>query len=197
MNKPYSPACDNNREPILEVIAPLLREAGAVLEIGSGTGQHAVHFAANMPHLTWYPSDRVENHTGIRQWLQEAGLDNTRPPLALDVVRDDWPRLDVDAVFSANTAHIMHWHEVQALFAGVGGLLPEGGLFLLYGPFNFNGRYTSDSNERFDAMLRGRDPDSGIRDYEDLDRLARAAGMSCLDTHDMPANNHIICWIRS
>ncbi len=196
MNKPYSPACDNNRGPILEVIAPMLQDAASVLEIGSGTGQHAVYFANRMPHLVWHTSDTPEHHAGINLWLEEADLPNARPPLELDVTQDPWPDVGVDAVFSANTAHIMDWREVEAMFAGVGRLLQKDGLFLLYGPFNFDNRYTSDSNERFDGMLRGRDPGSGLRNYEDLECLARDAGMAFRSCHPMPANNYILCWAR-
>jgi SAM-dependent methyltransferase len=194
MNKPYSEACDRNRDPILAVIEPLLVECKAVLEIGSGTGQHAVYFAEKMPHLLWHTSDRDEYHQGIGQWLEEARLANLRPPLSLDVTRWPWPALAVDAVFSANTAHIMHWSEVEALFSGVGELLPENGFFLLYGPFNYEGRYTSDSNERFDARLKSRDPLSGIRDFEALVRLASRAGLLLRQDFAMPANNRILFW---
>lgn len=194
MNKPYSPACDNNRAPILSVIAPLLQESRAVLEIGSGTGQHAVYFARQLPHLIWYSSDVAGNLAGIQQWLQEAGADNTPPPLDLDVSSGKWPDTNVDAVFSANTCHIMHWPQVCSLFDGVARLLPSGGLLILYGPFTFNGEFTSDSNRRFDAMLRARDPDSGLRDFEALDELAGEGGMQFRREYPMPANNHILCW---
>ncbi|WP_435684285.1 DUF938 domain-containing protein [Sedimenticola selenatireducens] len=194
--KPYSESCDQNRDPILSVIQPLFAELTRVLEIGSGTGQHAVYFAAAMPHLTWHTSDCLEYHDGIRLWLEEAALPNVRPPLQLDVARSVWPSLDVEAVFSANTAHIMHWPEVEAMFAGVGGLLPAGGLFALYGPFNYQGRFTSDSNARFDGWLKQRDPAMGVRDFEALDRLANAAGMALMQDFEMPANNRILCWRR-
>jgi SAM-dependent methyltransferase len=194
MNKPYSEACDRNRDPILAVIEPLLAACKAVLEIGSGTGQHAVYFAEKMPHLLWHTSDRDEYHHGIGLWLEEARLANLRPPLSLDVMCSPWPALTVDAVFSANTAHIMHWPEVEALVSGVGELLPEKGFFLLYGPFNYEGRYTSDSNERFDARLKSRDPLSGIRDFEALDRLANRAGLLLRQDFAMPANNRILFW---
>lgn len=194
MTKPYSESCDQNRESILEVIGPLFAGCRAVLEIGSGTGQHAVFFGGKMPHLTWYTSDRVENHTGIKRWLADAGLANVRPPIALDVLQNPWPELDADTVFSANTVHIMHWNEVEALFAGVGRLLPAGGRFALYGPFNYDGGYTSESNERFDAWLKSRDPLSGIRDFTDLQRLASRAGMDLYEDYAMPANNRILCW---
>lgn len=196
-NKPYAESCDQNRDPILAVLQALFAERRAVLEIGSGTGQHAVYFAAKMPHLTWHCSDRVENHPGIKRWLEEANLPNTRAPLALDVSRDAWPELDIDAVFSANTTHIMHWSDVQALFAGVGKLLPAQGLFALYGPFNYGNQYTSDSNARFDDWLKNRDPNSGIRNFEDLNQLAEQAAMQPHDDVAMPANNRILCWRKA
>ncbi len=197
LNKPYSQACENNKQPILSIITPLLVNAKAVLEIGSGTGQHAVYFAQNLPHLIWYTSDLPQHHNGIKSWLEETKLPNLQPPLALDVSRTQWPAIDIDAVFSANTAHIMHWHEVECLFAGVGDLLPDGGRFLLYGPFNYNNQYTSDSNRRFDAWLKADDPGKGIRNFEDLDSLALQAGMKLEADSPMPANNRILCWYRS
>ncbi|MGF1545862.1 MAG: DUF938 domain-containing protein [Thiotrichales bacterium] len=196
MNKPYSESCDQNCEPILAVIQPLFAQCSAVLEIGSGTGQHAVHFAARMPHLLWHTSDREENHAGIACWLADAALRNTRGPWLLDVAATAWPELTVDAVFSANTAHIMHEPEVRCLFAGVGASLPPSGRFALYGPFNYGGRYTSASNARFDDWLHARDPASGIREFETLDALARDAGMVLRDDYAMPANNRILYWER-
>ena len=194
--KPYSEACDQNRDPILAVIEPLCRDRRAVLEIGSGSGQHAVYFARNMPHLLWYTSDLPEHHAGIKMWLREAALDNTPPPLPLDVTGPDWPRIPVDAVFSANTLHIMHWEAVAALFEGGGRLLPAAGLLMLYGPFNYGGAYTSPSNARFDQWLKTRDPHSGIRDFEAVDRLARQQGLILHGDYPMPANNRILCWRR-
>jgi cyclopropane fatty-acyl-phospholipid synthase-like methyltransferase len=196
VRKPYAASCDENQGPILAVIRPLFADRRAVLEVGSGTGQHAVHFAAQMPHLTWHTSDLPANHAGIRAWLDEAALPNTRPPLALDVT-GEWPALAVDAVFSANTTHIMHWPMVEALFAGVGRLLPAGGRFALYGPFNIGGRFTSESNARFDTFLRARDPGSGIRDRGDLEALATAAGMVLRQDIAMPANNRTLCWEKT
>ena len=192
--KPFSPACEKNRQPILNVIKPLLARSKAVLEIGTGTGQHAVYFAAELPHLQWFTSDLAEHHQGIMQWLEDAALPNLHAPLALDVLTQPWPAVDVDAVFSANTTHIMSWPMVEAFFAGVADLLPDAGAFLLYGPFNFAGRYTSDSNARFDRSLRARDPDSGIRDFEALQRLAANGGLDFLHDHEMPANNRLLHW---
>ena len=195
--KPYAESCDQNRGPILGVIEPLLRNATALLEIGSGTGQHAVYFAAKMPHLTWYASDCAEYHDGIRQWLEEAALPNTRGPLLLDVTQSDWQAPAVEAVFSANTAHIMPIEAVEAMVRGVGALLPAGGCFLLYGPFNYGGRYTSDSNARFDRWLAQRDPRSAIRDFEQLDAWAGESGMTLEQDCAMPANNRTLCWRKS
>lgn len=194
MDKPYSTACDKNREPILSVIRGLFEKCHHVLEVGSGSGQHAVYFAELLPHLQWHTSDRVEHHKGISLWLDEAGLSNAHHPLELDVASSIWPNLTVDAVFSANTAHIMHWFEVEKFFEGVGCLLQAGGLFVLYGPFNYRGKYTSDSNARFDDWLKARDKESGIRDFEALDKLADMNGMELKDDYQMPANNRILCW---
>ena len=162
MNKPWSESCDQNREPILEVIRPLFRESKGILEIGSGTGQHAVFFAKQLPHLQWHTSDQSDYHAGISMWIEEAGLQNVHGPYQLDVMQTSWPRLDVDAVFSANSAHIMDEAMVEAMFAGVGAMLSDDGLFILYGPFNYAGSYTSESNARFVEWLKSRDPLSGI-----------------------------------
>ncbi len=192
--KPYSESCDQNREPILSVIQPLFANATAVLEIGSGTGQHAVFFSGKMPHLIWYTSDCPEYHDGIKLWLSEAALPNIQSPLLLDVSRSAWPEIEVDAIFSANTAHIMQWQDVQAMMAGVGRLLPRGGVFALYGPFNYNGQFSSESNARFDGWLKSRDPAMGVRDFEAVDSLAEKAGMQLLNDYEMPVNNRILCW---
>ncbi|MGB5604386.1 MAG: DUF938 domain-containing protein [Gammaproteobacteria bacterium] len=192
--KPYSASCDENRDPIFSVIQPLLADCSSVLEIGTGTGQHAVYFAEKLPHLSWYTSDCTEYHAGIKMWLQEARLDNTCGPFDLNVSTSTWPRRKFDAVFSANTAHIMHWPDVEAMFAGIGTVLAKHGRFLLYGPFNYAGKFTSDSNARFDEWLKSRDPDSGIRNFEDLDELAHHAGLALLNDYAMPANNRILYW---
>ena len=192
--KPHSPACERNREPILAVLREHFATRRQVLEIGSGTGQHAVFFAAAMPWLQWQASDRAEYLPGIRAWLDDARLPNTPAPLELDVLAA-WPALDVDAVFSANTLHIMGWDGVQALFEGVGKLLADSGdTLIVYGPFNYGGAYTSDSNRQFDAWLKVRDPSSGIRDFEAVDALAEAVGLRLLADIEMPANNRCLVW---
>lgn len=194
--KPYAPACDRNREPILAVLREHLREPAQVLEIGSGTGQHAVHFARHLPHLTWLCSDREAMLAGIRLWLDEAALPNTPPPLALDA-NHDWPALACDAVFSANTLHIMSWEEVVRCFAKLAGVIAPGGLLLIYGPFKYGGRHTSESNAAFDQSLRDAVPQRGIRDFEAVDALARGIGLALVHDHAMPANNRCLVWRRT
>jgi cyclopropane fatty-acyl-phospholipid synthase-like methyltransferase len=193
--KPYAESCEENKVPILAVLSRLFADVHSVLEIGSGTGQHAVHFAAAMPHLIWHTSDVAEHHPGMHDWLDEAALPNTRDPIDLDV-RGNWPEETYDAVFSANTAHIMGWPAVEALFAGIGKVLAEGGCFALYGPFNYNGQYSSESNRRFDVWLKQRDPLSGIRDFADLNQLAEAQGLKFEEDIEMPVNNRILVWRR-
>jgi hypothetical protein len=195
--KPYSEACDRNREPILVVLRQWLIASGSVLEIGAGTGQHAVYFAQHLPHLTWIPSDRDENLAGIHQWGSEAGLANLRSPVRLDVRDPQWPAISVQYVFTANTAHIMSWAEVEAAFAGIAKVLVHKGLFCLYGPVNRNGHFTSDSNRQFDAMLRARDPAMGIRDDQALIELGRRCGLNYLADKAMPANNRLLIWSKS
>lgn len=192
--KQYSEACDENRDPILAVIRQEFSACRTVLEIGSGTGQHAVYFARQLPQLTWQPSDVIGNHSSINAWRDEAGLANVAKPLQLDVRRDDWPDARYDCIFSANTCHIMSWPEVEAMFRGIGRVLRPGGVLCLYGPFNYNNACTSESNARFDEFLKARDPASGIRNFEDLDRLASDNGMQLKQDHEMPVNNRLLAW---
>jgi len=194
--KPFSEACEQNRQPILEVLRVELAGCRDVLEIGSGTGQHAVFFGTQFPHIRWQTSDVAGAHAGIRAWLDEAQLDNVLPPLPLDVCSDDWPAQTYDAVFSANTTHIMSWPQVECFFAGVGRVLGAGGVFCLYGPFNYGGDYTSDSNAQFDRWLKARDPLSGIRDFEALDALAQRVGLVLRKDYEMPANNRTLVWSK-
>ncbi|MBB6092336.1 SAM-dependent methyltransferase [Povalibacter uvarum] len=190
--RPHSEACDRNKDPILAVLKGWFLRPGVVLEIGAGTGQHAVHFAQALPHLQWTSTDREENLEGIRQWLDEAALPNLKGPLALDVLQAEWPLTKADYAFSANTAHIMGWPAVEAMFVGVGRVLEAGGRFCLYGPFNRNGEFTSDSNRAFDEMLRSRDPVMGIRDDRALFELGRRNGLGVLADHSMPAKNRLL-----
>jgi SAM-dependent methyltransferase len=183
--KPFAEACERNRRPILSILKRAFQDRSFVLEIGSGTGQHAAYFAAELPHLVWQASDLAENLPGIRQWV------DAPEPIELDV-EQEFPDLSVDAVFSANTCHILSWPQVEKMFAGVAGLLPTGGVFALYGPFHRSGRPTSESNARFDAMLRSRDPASGIRDLEALNQLAERLGLLLREDNAMPANNRLL-----
>lgn len=197
MNRPFAESCEQNREPILAVLREALDESvRSLLEIGSGTGQHAVYFAPEFPHLSWQSSDRVENHAAIEAWMAAHPSPNILPPLALDVLRDVWPEEPFDAVFSANTAHIMGEPAVAAMFSGVGKVLRPGGRFLLYGPFNIGGRYTAPSNARFDQWLRAQDPAMGVRDVEWLTELAESAGMMLQSITDMPADNKTLYWVK-
>ena len=194
--KPFSEASEQNKIPILAVLREQLVGAGTVLEIGSGTGQHAVHFARQLPHLEWIATDVEENIPGILAWAREAQLPNLRGPFRLDVNAAEWPVTQVDAVFSANTTHIMDWQSVENMYKGIGRVLSLGGVFCLYGPFNYDGAYTSDSNARFDLWLRQRDAASGIRDFNDLDRLASENGMTLIRDYEMPVNNRTLVWRR-
>ena len=195
--KQYSDACDENRAPILAVIRDVFGDAHQVLEIGSGTGQHAVYFAEQLPWLYWQTSDLPVSHASIHAWIDEAGLDNVLAPLTLDVKDNPWPlERQYDGVFSANTTHIMSWPMVQAMYAGIGQSLLPGGYLCVYGPFNYDNTYTSPSNARFDDWLRARDPDSGLRNVEDLDTLANASGMTLQADYEMPVNNRLLVWVK-
>lgn len=195
--KPNAPATERNREAILQVLQTEFRDTKSVLEIGSGTGQHAVFLASELPHLTWQSSDRQINHAGINAWIAEARLENVLPPLALDVQDTETLSAAYDAVFSANTAHIMSFAAVECMFRIVGSCLAEEGVFCLYGPFNQDGTFSSPSNEQFDASLKAQDAAMGIRDLADLDALAKANGMRRIRLYAMPANNNIAVWQKS
>jgi cyclopropane fatty-acyl-phospholipid synthase-like methyltransferase len=194
--KQFSESCVQNRAPILAVLRAEFAGTREVLEIGSGTGQHAAYLAAELPHLRWHTSDLPDNHPSIQAWIGESGLENIAYPLSLDVTAGQWPQRTFDGVFSANTTHIMHWPAVIDLFAGVAQLLEPGGRFCLYGPFNYQRRHTSAGNARFDAWLKNRDPDSGIRDFADLDALARGHGLRLRADHEMPVHNRLLVWCK-
>lgn len=195
-DKPFSLACERNKEPILALLAEHFGDRCRVLEIGSGTGQHAVHFADALPHLEWQASDVEENLAGIRAWLADTALTNTPAPLAFDV-NDDPPDGGYDAVFTANTMHIMSWPEVERLFEMLPVLTTDDAVLVVYGPFNYGGYCTSDSNAQFDRWLRSEDPRRGLRDFEAVDALARRAGFEPREDRAMPANNRCIVWKRT
>ncbi len=194
--KPWSGACERNRDAILDVLNEHFADRRRVLEVGSGTGQHAVHFAAALPRLVWQTSDRAPWLAGINQWLAEAALPNTPPPLQLDVTAR-WPGTQFDAIFTANTLHIMGWAEVEAFFAALPGVLAPDARLVIYGPFNYGGKFTSASNAEFDLALRADNPKRGIRDFEAVDALARAIGFALVDDRAMPANNRLLVFSRS
>lgn len=202
---PESPACERNKQPILDVIAAAFASARCVLEIGSGTGQHAVFFAAALPHLVWQASDRAEWLPGLRARIAREGAGRLPPPIELDVMADPWPLPaddalpPVDAVFTANTLHIMSWPAVEAFFRGVGQVLAAGNaarrrMLAIYGPFRYRGAFTTPSNAAFDTTLRQRDPASAIRDFEKVNALAAAQGLVLQADHAMPANNQLLVW---
>ncbi|MGA7965158.1 MAG: DUF938 domain-containing protein [Gammaproteobacteria bacterium] len=196
MTLPSSSACERNRDPILAVLRKYFAERMHVLEIGSGTGQHAEYFAAELPHLTWQASDRDENLPGIGLRLKEAALENTPAPLTFDV-KNDWPAGGYDALFTANTLHIMSWAEVECLFRGIGTLLKDDATVVVYGPFKYKGEFTSASNATFDASLKSGAPHMGIRDFEAVNVLAQKAGLNLVGDISMPANNRCLIWRRA
>ncbi len=195
--RPFSSACENNKRPILAVLVELFQEIDRVLEIGSGSGQHAVYFSQQMPHLLWQPTERRENLAGIQSWRDYAGPANMLNPLELDVNSPIWDVEPVPAVFSANTAHIISWSSLENLFVGLGRYLLTDGLFCLYGPFNYQGSYTSESNAEFDQCLKERDPCSGIRHFEGVNELALQSNLILQQDNEMPANNRLLVWKKA
>ena len=196
MDKPFSQACENNKQPILEILSRYFDSPGTVNEIGSGTGQHGVFMASHLPHLHWQPSDMEANLPGIRSWRDEAGLPNLAEPLCFDVNDSTIPLPAANYLFSANTLHIMSWPSVQRFFQWLPDLLQPGGIACFYGPFNYQGQFTSDSNARFDQWLKSQGAHQGIRDFEAIAELAAAAGLSLLEDCAMPANNRTLVWRR-
>ncbi|MCE9549998.1 MAG: DUF938 domain-containing protein [Betaproteobacteria bacterium] len=195
--KPYSESCAQNQVPILEVLQEIFVNQQYVLEIASGTGQHAVYFGSALPHLTWQTSELEQNHAGILAWLNETKLPNVLPPVVIDVNDDQWPIEMVDTVFNANTVHIISWPEVERMFAGIARVLSAGGILCLYGPFNYGEMFTSESNAHFDAWLKSRDRNSGVRNFEAINQLAETHGLFLLKDVTMPSNNRTLVWQRA
>jgi cyclopropane fatty-acyl-phospholipid synthase-like methyltransferase len=193
---PFSEACERNKGPILEVLRVAFADRTQVLEIGSGTGQHAVHFAAHLAHLTWHPTEQLAYLADLASRVKLEGTRNLRQPTVLDVKQTIWPLRSVDALYSANTLHIMSWVEVEAMFRGVDAVLSPHGVVCIYGPFRYEGRYTSESNRDFDLMLKDRDPLSGLRDMTDLHALAGGHSLRLRVDHDLPANNRLLEFVR-
>jgi len=195
--KPFAESSEQNKSAIFAALKQHFQNVQSVLEIGSGTGQHAVFFAEQFADLTWIASDQAEYHAGIQLWLDESSLSNVEGPLLLDVNQTDWPVNETDAIFSANTVHIMSWQSVENMFTGIGRVLKAGGVFCLYGPFNYNGNFSSESNARFDNWLKQRDPLSGVRDFEALQQLADKADLRFVEDIEMPANNRVLVWQKA
>jgi SAM-dependent methyltransferase len=193
---PFSAACERNKDPILEVLRLRFADRTQVLEIGSGTGQHAVYFARELGHLTWHPTEQLAYLADLSERVKLEGPGNLRAPTLLDVRQAVWPVRGVDAMFTANTLHIMSWSEVMALFNGIGTVLAPGGVLCIYGPFRYAGKYTSDSNQEFDRMLQERDPQSGLRDIEAVSRLADQYGLRLDADFDLPANNRLLVFTK-
>jgi cyclopropane fatty-acyl-phospholipid synthase-like methyltransferase len=194
---PFSEACERNKGPILEVLRVAFADRIQVLEIGSGTGQHAVYFATHLTQLIWQPTEQLAYLADLASRVKLEGTRNLRQPTVLDVKQTIWPLRSVDAVYSANTLHIMGWTEVEAMFRGVDAVLAPHGVVCIYGPFRYGGRYTSDSNRDFDLMLKERDPESGLRDMTDISALAERHALRLRVDHDLPANNRMLEFVRS
>ncbi|HEB91828.1 MAG TPA: DUF938 domain-containing protein [Deltaproteobacteria bacterium] len=197
MSKRDAPAARRNRKPILAVLERWLVEPARVLEIACGTGQHAVHFAEHLPHVTWQPTDReASSLESTRLWALEAGLPNLEAPKELDVLETRWPVEEADAIFNANMIHIAPWSVAEGLFRGAGRVLGSSGLLFLYGPFRVGGRHTSASNEAFDLDLRRRDERWGVRDLERVVEEAGRQGLGLVEENGMPANNKLLVFRR-
>jgi SAM-dependent methyltransferase len=197
MAKAFAPAAERNREPILQVLRRVLPTRGTVLELASGTGQHAAYFAEHLPSLRWQPTDvSAQALQSIGAWVEEARLSNLLPPLELDVCSEDWPVAGIDAMLCINMIHICAWDTTEALFFGARDLLPPGSPLITYGPYRLHGRHTAPSNAAFDQSLRARDPRWGVRDVDELMGLGRRAGLSLAERVDMPANNMTLVWRR-
>ena len=195
--KQHSPSCERNKQPILAVLREIFAVPGLVLEIGSGSGQHAVHFARGLPHMEWQPTDIAENLPSISAWRVEAGLPNLHEPLVLDLFADNWPVQKAQALVCINTIHIVSWPGVERLFAGAGRVLAPGGIMYVYGPYRYADRPLEPSNEDFDRWLKARDPASGVRLFEDVNRLAGLNGLSLVGDRAMPANNRSLWWQKN
>ncbi len=194
MSLPFSQACENNKQYILDKLLPLFSAGSMVLEIGTLTAQHITFFAHAMPLVYWVPSDMSENLPTVLAGLAGSTAPNISAPLALDVAQEPWPIGQVDGIFTANTLHIMRYEYVQQFFRGAGRVVREGGTLAVYGPFKYDGNFTTPSNASFDGWLKQRDPLSGVRDFEQVQTWAGEAGFELLADHNMPANNQMLVW---
>lgn len=197
MEKPNSPSCSRNKDVILDVLKSIItKDNKSLLEVGSGTGQHAVYMAPHFEHMDWFVSDLVENHAGMQLWLQEAKIKNIHGPLTYEVGQSDFPKKPFDCVFAANVLHIMSWKDNKTLFKNFGTRLREGAQVIFYGPFNYNGEFTSESNAQFDLWLKKQNPHSGIRNFEDIEKVLKKHGFTLTKDFEMPANNRILLFTK-
>jgi cyclopropane fatty-acyl-phospholipid synthase-like methyltransferase len=197
LQKPFSPSCERNRGPILNILSAYLPEHKRLLEVGSGTGQHAVYFAPKFDDLTWITTDRDENHAGIKAWLDEEKASNIEGPLSFNLGADSFPATNIDVVYTANTFHIMPWEIVQELISISGANLEKGSLFIVYGPFIYDGRFTSPSNEEFHQILRQRASHQGIREFKNVNKMFEKAGFKLMEDFSMPANNQTLVFKKN
>ena len=197
MELPFSPSADRNKEPILEVLKKVLRpEDQRLLEVGAGTGQHAVYLAPFFPKMEWTPTEVAENLPLLRERIKQNGIPNITTPFRMTVGQDDFPIRIFDVILTINTFHIMHWKECKTFIKLISGRLQEGGKVLIYGPFNYNGKFTTPSNEEFDKALREKDPQSGIRNFEDVLNAMFKNGFELLKDVEMPSNNRMLVFRR-
>lgn len=195
--KDFAPACERNKEPILGVLKEIIADKSLVLEIGSGTGQHASYFAQNLQCVRWQPSELSNCLDSIREYRLEIGVNNFLEPIVLDLLQPSWPIDHADAVVCINTVHIIEWEAVENLFSGVERVLTTDGLFFVYGPYQYRDRALEPSNAKFDQWLKTRDSRSGIREFEAVNHLARQHGLDLVEDRPMPANNRSIWWRRA
>ncbi len=197
MKKPFAPSCERNKTPILNELKKIITKSDKnLLEVGSGTGQHSVYFANEFPWLTWTTSDRKENHEGIKSWLKEADLNNIKGPIEYEVGKSNFPKGTFNLVYICNVVHIISWKKVKTLVKQMGQNLSDGAQVILYGPYNFDGKFTSDSNKDFDKWLKDRDKESGIRHFEDLSNVMTKNGIQFTEKVDMPANNKLLIFTK-
>ena len=197
MEKPFSPACERNKGPILDILKEIIVPSDRrLLEIGSGTGQHAVAFAPSFPHLEWFPTDLGPNLAGMKLWFDEARISSIQKPTKLDVSKDDFPKLKFDVVYTANTFHIMHWKDCKSFMKLLGHRLREGSRAVIYGPFKYNGDFTSPSNAEFDSELKSQDPLCGIRSFEDVNNNMIKNGFELIQDCEMPFHNRLLVYSR-
>lgn len=194
---PFSEACERNKGPILEVLKDVLKPIHKkIVEIGSGTGQHATFFAKELPQVQWTPTEVYHNLPHLNKVVQESGIKNLTPPFKMKVGDDDFPIRTYDVIFTANTFHIMPWKDCKTFIKLMGHRLEEGGLAIIYGPFNYDGQFISKSNEEFNTWLKERDPESGIRNFEDVHNAMEKNGFELVDDYEMPANNSTLVYRR-